>query len=247
MKLRRTHALIALIPLALLLPASTIAAPVVATPTPGPAPTVQQQPKMILTTEVTPKNVIAIPGETKTFQATLTAGGNGVAGKTLIFISGPPIGGGVLGTGVTDAQGVARISYTLPEVPQGAYGYKVRFQGDDGARSSQNDANISMVKGITKVELGDLIWGTYQNEPGPKTGTIMIKLVRPVDGKALNKQLTVTVNGKTWNVGGSSTGSGIVMLPLPDANAWNVKAQFFGDDANLATQAERTYSKPAGG
>lgn len=243
--------LAAVVPFSVLLAGTTGAAPVSATPTVSP--TALPRPAVKPASKVEAVNVAAVPGETKTLQATLSIGGAPAANKSVSFrIEGKdgtqvPGGGIECGSAVTDANGKAKLSFAMPELAQGAYKLKARFAGDDGALASTDDANLGMFKGITNFELGDLIWGTYKNEPGPKTGSIIIKLVRKADGKALNKPFKITVNGQTWSVGGSSsTSSGVFMIPLTQAgSSWNVKVQFDGDDANLAMSGERTYQRPA--
>ena len=242
--------LLAVLPVVVLLASPSSAAPVSAAP--APTPTVAPKIAVKTISKVEAQNSAAVPGETKSLNATLTIAGAPAAGKAVSFrIEGKngttvPNGGIECGTATTDENGKAKLQYTFPELAQGAYALKVRFAGDDKATSSSDDANLGMIKGITTVELGDLIWGTYKNESGPKSGTLMIKLVRKADGKALNKSLKVTVNGNSWNIGGSSsTPSGINMIPLPNAATWNVKVQYDGDDANQAASGERNYTRPA--
>lgn len=248
--------LIAVLPVVVLLASSSSAAPVAAAPNPTTAPTATPTvaPKIAVKafSKVEAQNAAAVPGETKNLQATLTIGSAPAVGKAVAFrIEGKngttvPNGGIDCGTATTDENGKAKLQFSFPELAQGAYALKARFAGDDKAASSGDDANLGMIKGITNIDLGDLIWGTYKNETGPKSGTLMIKLVRKADGKALNKSLKVTVNGSSWNIGGSSsTSSGINMIPLPNAATWNVKVQFDGDDANQAASGERNYTRPA--
>jgi len=250
----RTLAAAAVLPALLLATPSTEAAPVTAAPT-G---TVVRAPLPVKAlSKIEVKNAAAVPGEKRTLEATLTAGGNPLAGKAVSFrIEGKdgtvvPGGGIDCGSDTTDASGKAKLVFTLPELAQGAYRLKARFAGDDGATASADEGNLGMIKGITKFEMSDLIWGTYKNEPGPKSGSLIIKLIRQADGTALNKAFKITVNGQSWQIGGSSsTSSGVFAVPLTQAtqagNTWNVKVQFDGDAANQATGAERTYTKPAG-
>lgn len=245
----RSLALVAVLPAVFLLAPPSSAAPSAA---PTAAPTVGPRLAVKAISKVEAQSSAAVPGETKHLQAKLTIGGAAAAGKAVAFrIEGKngttvPNGGIECGTATTDANGLAKLPFKFPELPQGAYALKARFAGDDGATSSGDEANLGMIKGITNFELGDLIWGTYKNEPGPKSGSLIIKLVRKADGKALNKSFKVTVNGNSWNVGGSSsTSSGIIMIPLPNAATWNVKVQYDGDDANQATSGERSYTRPA--
>jgi hypothetical protein len=96
-------------------------------------------------------------------------------------------------------------------------------------------------KVVTTIELGDLIWGTYKNEPGAPYGTVGVSLMRTSDGTGMTKPLTITVNGHTWQLPSSV----YHQVPLPtDATTWTVKVQYAGDTSSLASSAERTYTKP---
>jgi hypothetical protein len=205
-------------------------------------------PKLKIVTSLSEQNVAGVPGETKVLEATLLGANNAaVAGKSVVFrIYGKngtsvPNGHIVAGTGVTDGAGHAKLSYALPELAQGNYELKASFAGDEAFASSSVDANLLMVKGITKVELGDLIWGTYKNEPGAPYGVVGFSLKRTSDGKALSKPLTITVNGNTWTISGDVYHQ--IALPT-NTTTWTVKVQYEGDGVYAATASTRTYHKP---
>jgi hypothetical protein len=228
-------------------------------PAPGrglePAPVEKVGPKIKLRalTKLSLKNGLGIPGQPREAEAVLAraVGDAPVGGKSIAFSlegkSGTSVPGGAiaLGAGVTDASGVAKVSFVIPELAQGAYRLTASFAGDEETGAAKAEANFGVVKGQTNFEMGQLVWSTYKNEPGPKTGSVAIVLRRTVDSASLKKRFWITVNGQRWQVGSPNGMSAIVTIPLPSAaNTWNVKAEFEGDDANLATSAQRTYAKP---
>lgn len=223
------------------------AAPVTAKPQPT---VVARPPQAIKTlTELTMKNVGTVPGEKRTYEATLKAkDGTPLANKKVVFrITGKngsqvPNGTILVGDDMTDAQGKAKVDFALPELAQANYALKASFAGDDNTFGSNAESNLLVVKAVTKIELGDLIWGTYKNEPGPPYGSIGIKLVRTSDGSSLSKPLKITVNGNTWTLQGNVYHQ--IALQPSNASSWNVKVQFDGDDYAIASGAERTYKRP---
>jgi hypothetical protein len=220
-------------------------------PAPTIAPTVRKPVQVRTPVELTMKNVAAVPGEKRTYEAVLKTknGGAPVAKKKVSFrIEGKngttvPNGAIVIGSADTDEQGRARIEFSTPELAQGNYAVKATFSGDDQTAADSVEANLLVVKAIAKFELSDLIWGTYKNEPGPPYGTIMIKLVRDSDKQSLAKPVKITVNGQSWNLPPSQSFWSIALQPM-NASSWNVKVQFDGDDTTIATGAERTYIRP---
>jgi hypothetical protein len=200
-------------------------------------------------TELAMTNASGAPGDTRTFEATLTSriGNTPVAGKKIVFAiegkSGTSVPGGKInaGSATTDASGKARASLALPELAQGNYALKASFAGDNQATGSEGLGNLLMVKTITRIELSDLRWGTYKGEPGPPSGSFSIKVARTSDNQALAKPVTVNVNSKAWTLAANA----LHTVPLPsDATTWNVKVQFEGDAANAASAAQKTFSKP---
>lgn len=243
------HALIAgIVSMSLGAAVSSSAAPSVGTP-PKVTPVSPSQIKVKVRPTLAVKSAAAVPGETRTLEATLMQGQTPVAGKPVAFRlegkngTSAPGGSIAAGSGVTNAQGVATTAFKVPELAQGAYRLVATFAGDDAMMGATDDGNFGVIKVITEFDMGDLIWGTYKNEPGPPMGSVMISLRRKSDSAVLSKRFWVTVNGQRWQVGGGS--SSFVMLPLPSsATTWNVKVEFEGDDANQATAAQRTYKKP---
>jgi len=252
MSVKTVAAIVAVLPIFLLAPASHAAPPTVQ-PTVSPT-AARPMPKVKVLTALTMKNVGTVPGEKRTYEAVLTTktGANPLAGKKVTFrIEGKngttvPNNAIVMGDDTTDTAGKAKVEFSLPELAQGNYALKASYAGDDDTVGSNVESILLVVKAITKIELSNLIWGTYKNEPGAPYGTIGIKLVRQSDNQTLAKALRITVNGNSWTLNASGAGSGyhqVVLQPM-NAASWNVKVQFEGDDYAIATGAERTYTKP---
>ncbi len=248
MKLRWL-ALVLTVPAALmLLSPSGLAAPGIGTA--PPTPTMKPVPKPLRFGKLAVKNAAAVPGEKRTLEArfTLGSGDTPIAGKSIAFRiegkDGTTVPGGAIDAGgaTTDATGTAKLPFDIPELAQGAYRLVARFSADDDTAAATAEGNLGMVKGLTKIELSDLSWGNYKNETGAPFGTVFVTLRRVSDGQALTKKLTMTVNGKTWQVGGSSATMAIPVTAPP--STWHVKAQFMGDDANQPVEAQRSYTKP---
>ena len=248
MKLR-TLATLLLLPSALLvLAAGASAAPTVGTA--APSPTVKAAPKVLRIGTVSVTNTLAVPGETRTLEARFTSGAaeTPVAGKSIAFRiegkDGTTVPGGAIaaGSAVTDATGKAKLSFAVPELTQGAYRLIARFAADDDTAAATGEGNLGMVKGLTKIELSDLSWGTYKGESSAPFGTVFVTVRRVSDARALAKKVRMTVNGKVWEIGGSSTQMPIPLTAPP--STWNVKAEFLGDDANQPVEASRSYTKP---
>ena len=241
-------ALALVVPAMMLLSPNGHAAPAIGTA--PPTPTARPTPKVLRFGKLSLKNAAAVPGEKRTFEArfTLGSGDTPLVGKSIAFRiegkDGTNVPGGAIeaGSATTDATGTARLPFDLPELAQGAYRLTARFSADDDTAAATAESNLGMIKGITKIELSDLSWGNYKNETGAPFGTIFITLRRASDGKALAKKITMTVNGRTWEIGGSSPTMSIPVTAPP--STWNVKAQFMGDDANQAVEVQRTYTKP---
>ena len=193
------------------------------------------------------EKVAGLPGEKKTLSATLKENSPGdppLSGKLISFLIH---GNGIPGPGIdvkggeTSAAGKATASVTLPDLAQGNYQIRASWKGDADHLPAVGEANLLMIKTITKVELGNLVWGTYKNEPGPPSGSFMARVKRTTDNLFLKKPLTVTVNGNTWTLGNSD----FHVVPLPQGGSpWNVHVQFEGDAANAPSAADRTYVQP---
>lgn len=251
MKAKNLAAIVAVLPI-LALVSSSSAAPVAAQPKAAPtvAPTARPAPKVKALSELTMKNVGTVPGEKRTYEAVLKAKPSDapLANKKVKFRITPkngsvvPNGSITMGEDTTDAQGRARLEFSMPELGQGNYTLEASFAGDDETTSDKVEANLLVVKATTKIELSNLMWGTYKNEPGAPYGTIGISLVRTSDNQSLSKPLKISVNGKTWTLQGSAYHQ-VVLQPM-NANSWNVKVWFEGDDYAISSFGERGYQKP---
>ncbi|MEZ4463987.1 MAG: Ig-like domain repeat protein [bacterium] len=204
----------------------------------------QRPPAAKMVVQIQAKNTAAVPGETRTVEATLTSqAGQGVPGKVVVFTFQGPNGTLAMGTGTTNASGRATVQWAPPELAQGAYTFRARFAGDATTLSATDQANFGIIKGITKLTLSDLIWGPLDAHGGPSFGVVMVRLERQADHKALAKPITMTVNGNTWVVNNGSNPTTSIQIALPsNTHQWNVKAQFMGDAANQASMAQRAYS-----
>jgi hypothetical protein len=194
------------------------------------------------------KNGAAMPGETRTIEATLTSGQSPLAGKTVRFkLEGKSDGPNVsinLGTAVTNAQGKAKLEWEVPELAQAGYLLKATFAGDDDTRSASDEANFAVFKAVTKFDVA-YNYGALDSHGGPHYGTLLIALRRESDDKALAKTFKVTINeGQSTEVirDYTATNAFVTVLLPSQTNTWKVKIQFFGDAANQATQHDKTYS-----
>lgn len=199
-------------------------------------------------TKLEAKNTAAVPGETRNVQATLKAGQNPLAGKTVHFrFTGKGDGPSAsfdIGSAVTNAQGKATVAWKVPELAQAAYRLEATFAGDDDTRAASDEANFGIIKGITEFDV-DYSYGALDSHGGPHFGTLLIALRRQSDNAALTKTFKVTINEgqSTQAIKDYTTTNGFVTVLLPDqTNTWKVKIQFFGDAANQATQHDKTYN-----
>ncbi|HPC82439.1 MAG TPA: Ig-like domain-containing protein [Thermoanaerobaculaceae bacterium] len=208
-----------------------------------------QAPLAKLFSKLEVKDASGPPGETRSLEATLTSseGASPLAGKKIHFCvageSGTTVPDGTLnaGSGVTDAAGKVKVSFALPELPQGNYVVHASFAGDSGAVGCEGEGNLLLVKAKTRVELSELNWSGYKNEQGPPSGSFTIYVKRLTDNKGIRKSVTVKVNGETWKQLIDASGQSI---PLPGKSPWNVHVQFEGDEAHIASAAQRTYVAP---
>jgi hypothetical protein len=206
----------------------------------GTSPAPRQQPRAKLVTAVQTSNVLGAVGDSKVFEATVTANGAPLAGKLVTFSLSPPYSG-LLGTAKTDATGKAKASYLVPPVGQKTWAFRAAFAGDDDALASEATASFTTLKAATKLELGDLSWGSYKNEEGGEHGTISVKLTFGAPAQTLAKPVTMKVNGQPRTL--PATGYSLVALPT-DATTWTVSVAYDGDESHLSAAAERTYHKP---
>lgn len=216
-------------------------------PTAAPGPAVQVKRMTKMTTQAT----AAVAGETRNVKATLQGNpDNGpIAGKMVTFkLSGTKPNGQqvliVLGSDATNAQGEATLAWKVTELGQAAYKLTATFAGDDNTAGSSDDANFGIIKGISKIELGNVTYGALDSHGGPKFHTIILTLRRESDGAAISRPVKVTINGALRTVTPNPISQ--LLLQPDNASQWTVKAQFEGDDSYQATAAERTYNRVPG-
>jgi len=224
------------------------------------APPIQVQPppakKVNRTTELTAQNVVGVPGETKTFEASLKAGEQPVAGKSVVFeIEWRRSADGrnwkeVYGSAKTDMNGKASAPIVLPGLNQGTYVVYASFAGDDDARASKAQASLSMLKAVSKVELGDMTWGFVAGSPGGTRPSITVLVTRTSDGMSVTngKDSTITINGQSQPLSSAAPyrkpGVDTYVVLLPIAEQWIVNVQFDGNGSSTPSAAMRTYTKP---
>lgn len=230
------------------------AAPVQAQPSQPVAKAVQRPTTIKRVTKLTTQQAAAVPGETRNVRAVLTTGTTPVAGKTVAFkFEGRTPNGHtiihVIGQDATNQNGEATIPWKVPEIPQGTYVLKASFAGDDDSGATSDEASFTVVKGITKLELGDVTYSTLDSHGGPKFHTVIVRLRRQADNETLNKTVKVRINDgpeQVVNLGLYGAAMASLVLQPPSASQWTLKAQFEGDDANQATGAQRTYNRVPG-
>lgn len=188
---------------------------------------------------VTLPNRFGTPGEKIKLEADVRQGGSALSGFALGFW----VDGKKAGDAATDASGRASLDYTVPDnFVQKHYEVKATAPRVEGK------GDLSIFKCKTVLKLGDLIWGTYKDEPGAPSGSYTFSLTRISDGRGLNPAVPVevTVNGTPYNPGNIK--SDAVLLPLPPLPAgqktWKVKVAFAGNDSYLASADEKTFTKP---
>lgn len=226
------------------------APPVVAQPTAQP--TMQPNlPKPRKIVKMTTQATAAVAGETRNVKAKLTMpNGDGVSGKNVSFkFSGQKPNGQtvliVLGSDATNSQGEATVAWKVPEVGAAAYKLTASFGGDDDTVAATDDANFGIIKGLVKVELGNVTYGALDSHGGPKFHTYILTLKREADGQSLSKPVKVTTNNSPVNTVTPNPISQLLLLP-DNAQSWNVKAVFEGDDSYQPVQSTRTYNRVPG-
>jgi hypothetical protein len=237
------------VPFALLFAASSDAAPVHAQPAPV-LPRTTPKPRPMATLQMA--NVAGVPGEAKSVAATLVGhGGAPLAQKKVEFTISPRSGAAAIppqamhvGSGVTDAQGKVSVAWSVPEIPQAGYVLHAHWDGDEEYGGANEAGNLFVAKGITKLEMSDLLWG-YKGE---ELAAFSVQLKRTVDGKALAKPVSVTVlpkggQAKQWTVNLSGGYEQLPITPL-SAPSWKVTVRFNGDDVYLPFEVEKEFVHP---
>lgn len=228
------------------------APPVVAQPQQGPtAQPAPNGPRVKRIVKMTTQATAAVAGETRNVKAKLTTpGGDGVGGKSVSFkVSGQKPNGQVaiimLGNDTTNSQGEATLAWKVPELGAAAYKLTATFGGDDDTGSATDDANFGIIKGLVKVDLGNVTYGALDSHGGPKFHTYILTLKRDSDGQAISRPVKVTTNNGPVNTVTPNPISQLLLQP-DNAQQWSVKAVFEGDDSYQPVQANRTYNRVPG-
>lgn len=237
-----------------------------AAPVPVPKPKIGTSPTPSLkqAAKLTVVNAAAVPGETRTLEARMTFGSDTpVVGKRVEFqitkrsdappsiTSYPEIqasrGGMILaGSGTTDATGKVRVAFKMPVLPQGSYRLRAVFDGDAEVGATSGEGNLGAVKGITKLDLSDVVWG-------PNGGRVTFTLRRTSDNALIvmgvaspstAPSITVKENDSAPVPQGTHDGTLTWNLRAKSAKSWTVKGLYFGDAAYQGVEVQRTYPKP---
>ncbi len=159
-------------------------------------------------------------GQSVTLTATLTSGGNPVKGRAISFA----VNGLSVGSGTTDASGVASYTYT-PTDPPGTYTIAASFAGDGYYRSSSDTAVLTINKLPTTLVVDDktVEYGNVVN--------LTATLTRTDTGDPLaGRTVTLTVNGTPLT--GTTDASGVVTIPFTagiSVGTYTITGDFAGD------------------
>lgn len=219
--------------------AAVHAAPALAVDPPKSAPNALRTPVPVtnLVVSVEVSNVAAIPGEKKTFTATLK--GVPSPGGRVITFRVPAAG--LQKSVQTDTQGKATTEFVLPEIAQGSYPIEGIWDVEAKGKNVVGSGKLTMIKAPTKVDL-ELTYGTYKNEGGPR-GSMMATVKRAHDGQVLKKPVILAINGDSRPL--PTNDYQAAPLGDPDKSGrWVVKVQFEGDATYAASAAEKTLVKP---
>ena len=138
-------------------------------------------------------------GGTVNLSATLTAGGNGLSGKPVAFT----LNGNGVGTGTTDASGVATVSnVSLSGINAGSYasGVGASFAGDSGYSSSTSTAALNVSKASQTITFDPLADKTYGDADFNVSATASSGLA-----VSFNASGNCTVNGSTVHITGAGS------------------------------------------
>lgn len=180
---------------------------------------------------------IAVPGDSKTFEALLRRGGQApIAGKTVALrFTGPddPSKKPVVvkaGTAVTDAAGVARFATRIPIIGAGRYRVEASFEGEGSLLRSTGSNDVAIIKG-----LGQIVFSPIEKSFPGRCKT-RVALVRTVDGS--DHPGTATLTSKVFSSSGSTVSKTetLPFLVVERDNQWQsvggrtLTATFTGDD-----------------
>jgi C1A family cysteine protease len=190
-------------------------------------------------TSITVSSLAGMYGQTVVLKATLqsTAPTGPVSGKTLSF----QLNGTAVGTGVTNANGVATCSVKIPNsVPLGANPITVSYAGETSYKPSKGSGALTVTKATTKV--------TASNATGKAGAKVTLTAVLcRTDGTPLaNETLTFTTgNASSQTATTDSTGTATLSVTIPaksNPGALSYTVAFAGDAHNVAISTTETVT-----
>ncbi|OWT32709.1 hypothetical protein BGI41_06270 [Methanobrevibacter sp. 87.7] len=147
---------------------------------------------------------------------------------------------GVVYNLTTDANGVARLQINLAY--SGIYTFAVAFLGDDNYTGSFVVSKITITQKATVLTVPSTI--TYKLAAQTKSITVTLKGVQATNKlkyvNAVNKVITVVVNGKTYTARTNSKGQAVIKVSVNKRGTYTVTTRFAG---NPTFAAKTTTSK----
>ncbi len=150
-----------------------------------------------------------------TLLATLTGGAGAMSGRTVAF----SVGGTLVGTAITDASGVASLSYTIAQ-PAGSYTVQATFAGDSLWIGATGSGTLTVA-----AETGMIAYtGPALMQPGAITlSALFTQAADGSPGDTTNASLSFTAFNATtgtttgpWTAGMNAVGSAATTLTLPE-------------------------------
>lgn len=173
-------------------------------------------------------DVTAYAGSSTTFSATLTAGGNPVAGETIQITAGSQSC-----SGTTDSTGTATCPITLAQAP-GTYGITASFGSDSGYLASSDTATLTIVAVPTTT--------TYTGDTQDSVGTtaILSATVAPApDGGTV----TFTLGTQSCSApAAGGTASCTIALSQAGGSGYTVTASYGGDASYGSSAASSPFA-----
>ena len=131
-------------------------------------------------------------------------------------------------TGVTDANGVAKIKVTISKV--GAFDVVAYFNGEGNYIASTSKGKLTLTKDSTSLTSASK---TYTVTTTSKT--IAVTLKGGSGNVIANRKVTATVNGKTYTATTNSKGVATFKLTLKTVKTFTVSLKFAGDSYYTAS------------
>lgn len=194
-------------------------------------------------TVTTAANVTGANGTAVTLSGTLkTIQGTPFNGKTLTFV----IGGTTVGTAVTNASGVATLSYAIPPgTPAGNQAITVSFAGQGIYTPSSGTATLTVIVGKADTVITVANVTGAAGTPVTLTGTLKTSGNVALSGKMLTFQVgATTVGTAVTNSGGVATLAYAIPGTAPAGNQM-ITASFAGDTSNNLSSGTGTLTIPA--